>query len=54
MVVDVFSKMEHFIMCWTMSDAIGISILLFKEIMRLHEFPKNINSDRDTKYMGHF
>ena len=53
-VVDRISKMEQFIPCKRESDGRGITILFFKEIVRLHGFSKRITLDRDTKFMGHF
>jgi hypothetical protein len=53
-VVDIFSKIAHFIPCQKASDATHVSNLFFKEVMRLNEFPKSIVSDRDTKSVGHF
>ena len=52
--VDRISKMEQFIPCKRESDGRGITILFFKEIVRLHGFSKRITLDRDTKFMGHF
>jgi len=54
MVADRFRKMDHFIPCHKVDDANNIYSLFFKELVRLHGFPKTIVSDRDPKFVAHF
>jgi len=52
-IVDGFYKMAHFIPCYKTSDATHVANLLFKEIVRLHGFPRSIVLDKDNKFNGH-
>jgi hypothetical protein len=53
-VVDKLSKSVHFIPDKLTSKAIDISQVFMKEVFRLHGMPKEIVSDRDTKFTYNF
>jgi hypothetical protein len=53
-VVDKLSKSAHFIPIKSTCKAIDITNIFMKEIFRLHGMPKEIVSDRDTKFTSNF
>jgi hypothetical protein len=53
-VVDKLSKSTHFIPVKSTYKAIDIAQVFMKEIFRLHGMPKEIVSDRDTKFTSNF
>lgn len=53
-VVDKFSKMEHFIQYEKVDDACLVVNLFFKEVVHFRSLPKSIVSYCDTKFLNHF
>ena len=53
-VVDKLSKSAHFVPVKSTCKAIDISNIFMKEIFRLHGMPREIVSDRDTKFTSRF
>jgi len=53
-VVDKFSKIAHFIPCHKSDYANHVTNLFFKEMVRLHEIPRSIVSDKDVMCVSHF
>ena len=53
-VVDKLSKSAHFIPIKSTCKAIDITQIFMKEVFRLHDMPKEIVSDRDTKFTSNF
>lgn len=52
-VIDRFSKMDHFMPCSKTFDVIQVAQLCFSEIVKLHGIPKRVTSDQDVKFMSH-
>jgi hypothetical protein len=53
-VVDRLTKFAHFYAIPTEYSAVQVADLFFKEVFRLHGLPKNIVSDRDSRFIGTF
>lgn len=53
-VVDRLTKYAHFIAIWHPYTAKDIVVVLTKEVVKLHDFPRTIVSDRDRIFMSHF
>jgi hypothetical protein len=53
-VVDRLTKFAHFFAIATDFSVAQVADLFFKEVFRLHGFPKTIVSDRDSRFMSTF
>ena len=53
-IVDFFFKMEHFIPCNKTIIAFYVANIYFKKIVRLHEIPRTMVFDMDSKFLSHF
>jgi hypothetical protein len=53
-VVDRLTNFSHFYAILIEYSAVQVADLFFREIFRLHGFPKNIVSDRDSRFIGTF
>jgi hypothetical protein len=51
-VVDRLTKFAHFYAIPTEYNAVQVAELFFGEVFRLHGLPKNIVSDRDSRFIG--
>ena len=52
--VDMCSKMVHFLPCKKTVDASPMTKLSFRKVMRLHGVSNTITFNHDTKFLSHF
>jgi hypothetical protein len=53
-VVNKLTKFSHFYAIPTEYSVVQVAELFFREVFRLHGLPKNIVSDRDSRFIGTF
>jgi len=53
-VIDIFSKMAHFIPYFKTSDASHVAAFFFDHVVKLHRLPKTMVSGRDVKLISYF
>ena len=53
-VVDRLKKNSHLFVVTSSFSVAQVADIFFKEIFRLHQLPKSIVSDRDSRFMGDF
>ena len=53
-VVDRLTKFAHFFAIPSKFSAAQVAELFFRDVFRLHGFPKTIVSDRGSRFMGGF
>jgi hypothetical protein len=53
-VVDILTKLSHFYTILTYYSAFRVADVFFMEVFRLHGLPKNIVSDKDSRFIGTF
>lgn len=53
-IVDHLLKIAHFIPCRRTYDASKTTVLFLQEVIRLHDIPNTIVSNREVKFMSYF
>jgi len=53
-VVDLLSKMSHFVPLPGTTDAAGVADLFMQHVVRLHGVPEKLVSDRDSRFVADF